>query len=62
MTKPEAVFTAALNTSLSGLAIAVTSAKGQPPATAASTVVPALTQVKNSGNALQSAVSSAGNC
>ena len=54
--------TAALSTSLSGLATAITSAKGQPPATAATTVVPALTQVKNSASALQSAVSSSGKC
>ena len=54
--------TAALSTSLSGLATAITSAKGQPPATAATTIVPALTQVKNSASALQSAVSSSGKC
>ena len=49
--------TAALNTSLSGLETAITSAKGQPPVTAAATVVPAVTQVKNSASALQSAAS-----
>ena len=49
--------TAALNTSLSGLATTITSAKGQPPVTAATAVVPAVTQVKNSASALQSAVS-----
>lgn len=49
--------TAALNTALSGLQTAITSAKGQPPATAATTVVPAVSQVKNSASALQSAAS-----
>ena len=49
--------TAALNTSLSALATAITSAKGQPPVTAAAAVVPAFAQVKNSASALQSAVS-----
>ena len=49
--------TAALSTSLSGLHTAITSAKGQPLATAAETVVPAITQVKNSASALQSAAS-----
>ena len=49
--------TAALSTSLSGLQTAITSAKGQPLATAATTVVPAITQVKNSASALQSAAS-----
>ena len=49
--------TAALNTSLSALETAITSAKGQPPVTAAATVVPAVTQVKNSASALQSAAS-----
>jgi hypothetical protein len=49
--------TAALNTSLSALATAITSAKGQPPATAAAAVVPAVTQVKTSASTLQSAVS-----
>jgi hypothetical protein len=47
----------ALNTSLSGLETAITSAKGQPPATAASAVVSGVTQVKNSASALQSAAS-----
>ena len=47
----------ALQNSLSGLETAITSAKGQPPATAATTVASATTQVKNSANALQSAVS-----
>ena len=54
--------TTALNTSLSALATAITSAKGQPRATAIKTVVPAVTQVKTSASALQSAVSSAGKC
>ena len=49
--------TAALNTSLSSLQTAITSAKGQPLATAAATIVPAVTQVKNSASALQSAAS-----
>ena len=49
--------TAALNTSLSALQTAITSAKGQPPVTAAAAVVPAVTQVKNSASALQSAAS-----
>jgi outer membrane murein-binding lipoprotein Lpp len=49
--------TAALSTSLSGLQTAITSAKGQPPVTAATTVVPAVTQVKSSAGALQSAAS-----
>ena len=49
--------TAALNTSLSGLATTITSEKGQRPVTAAAAVVPAVTQVKNSASALQSAVS-----
>jgi outer membrane murein-binding lipoprotein Lpp len=49
--------TAALSTSLSGLQTAITSAKGQPAATAVTTVVPAVTQVKNSAGALQSAAS-----
>lgn len=47
----------ALQNSLSGLETAITSAKGQPPATAATAVVPALTQVKTSASALQGAVS-----
>ena len=49
--------TAALNTAVSGLATAITSAKGQSPATAATTVVPAVAQVKTSASALQSAAS-----
>ena len=49
--------TAALKTSLSGLQTAITSAKGQPLATTAAAVVPAVTQVKNSASALQSAAS-----
>ena len=52
--------TAALNTAVSALATAITSAKGQPPATAATAVVPAVAQVKTSASTLQSAVS--GNC
>ena len=52
--------TAALSTALSGLQAAVTSAKGQPPLTAATAVASSVTQVKNSTNALQSAAS--GNC
>ena len=52
--------TAALNTAVSGLATAITSAKGQSPATAATTIVPAVAQVKNSASTLQGAVS--GNC
>ena len=48
---------AALNTSLSGLETAITSAKGQPPVTAAAAVASAVTQVKNSASALQSAAS-----
>jgi len=49
--------TAALNTAVSGLQAAITSAKGQPALTAAATVAPSVTQVKNSASALQSAVS-----
>ena len=49
--------TTALNTSLSSLGTAIKSAQGQSPVTAATTVVPAVTQVKNSASALQSAVS-----
>jgi hypothetical protein len=49
--------TAALNTALSGLQTSITSAKGQPALTAASTVASSVTQVKNSASALQSAVS-----
>jgi hypothetical protein len=49
--------TTALNTALSGLKTAITSAKSQPSLTAASAVASAVTQVKNSATALQSAVS-----
>ena len=49
--------TAALQNSVSSLGTAITSAKGQPPLTAAAAVVPAVTQVKTSASALQSAVS-----
>ena len=52
--------TAALNTAVSGLATSIKSAQGQPVATAATAVVPAVAQVKTSASALQSAVS--GNC
>ena len=52
--------TAALNTAVSALAAAITSAKGQPAATAVTAVVPAVAQVKTSASTLQSAVS--GNC
>ena len=49
--------TTALKNSLTSLGTAIKSAKGQPPLTAAEAVVPAVTQVKNSASALQSAVS-----
>ena len=49
--------TTALNNSLSGLGTAITSAKSQPSVSAVSAVVSAVTQVKNSASALQSAVS-----
>ena len=52
--------TAALNTSLSALATAIKSANGQSAATAATTIVPAVAQVKSSADTLQSAVSN--NC
>jgi len=52
--------TAAVNTALSGLQAAITSAKGQPPLTAATAVASSVTQVKNSASSLQSAAS--GNC
>ena len=52
--------TAALNTSLSALQTAITSAKGQPPVTAAAAVASAVTQVKTSASALQDAA--AGKC
>ena len=49
--------TTALKNSLASLQSAISSAKGQPPLTAATAVVPAVTQVKNSASALQSAAS-----
>ncbi len=49
--------TTALENSLSSLGNAIKSAKGQPPLTAASAVVPAVTQVKNSASSLESAAS-----
>ena len=49
--------TTALQNSLSSLENAIKSAKGQPPLTAASAVVPAVTQVKNSASSLESAAS-----
>jgi hypothetical protein len=49
--------TTALQNSLSGLNTAIKSAKGQPPATAASAVASSVTQVKTSASTLQSAVS-----
>jgi hypothetical protein len=49
--------TTALNNSLSSLATAIKSAQGQPPLTAAATVVSSVAQVKNSASALQSAIS-----
>ena len=48
--------TTALKNSLSSLDTAIKSAKGQPPLTAATAVVPAVTQVKTSASNLQSAV------
>ena len=48
--------TTALHNSLSSLENAVKSAKGEPPLTAAVAVVPAVTQVKTSATALQSAI------
>jgi hypothetical protein len=48
--------TTALKNSLSSLDTAIKSAKGQPPLTAATAVVPAVTQVKSSASALESAV------
>ena len=54
--------TAALQYSLSALATTIKSAKGQPPATAATAIVPAVAQVKTAASNLQSAVSSAGKC
>jgi hypothetical protein len=50
--------TAALNTAVSGLQTAITSAKGQPPATAATAVVSSVSQVKSSSSDLQNAISS----
>jgi len=52
--------TTALQNSVSSLGTAITSAKGQPPLTAAAAVAPAVAQVKTSASALQSAIS--GNC
>ena len=49
--------TTALQNSLSSLENAIKSAKGQPPLTAASAVVPAVMQVKNSASSLESAAS-----
>jgi hypothetical protein len=49
--------TMALQNSVSSLGTAITSAKGQPLLTAAAAVAPAVTQVKTSASALQSAVS-----
>ena len=49
--------TTALQNSLSNLESAIKSAQGQRSVTAAAAVVPAVTQVKNSASALQSAVS-----
>ena len=49
--------TTALQNSLSSLENAIKSAQGQRPPNAAAAVVPAVTQVKNSASALQSAVS-----
>ena len=49
--------TTALENSLSSLETAIKSAKGQPSLTAAAAVVPAVTQVKTSASALESAVS-----
>jgi hypothetical protein len=46
-----------LQNSVSGLGAAITSAKGQPPLTAAAAVAPAIAQVKTSASAVQSAVS-----
>ena len=51
--------TAALNTEVSGLQTAITSAKGQPPLTAATAVASSVSQVKSSASTLQSAVSGA---
>ena len=51
--------TTALQNSVSSLGTAITSAKGQPPLTAAAAVAPAVAQVKTSASAVQSAVSGA---
>ena len=51
--------TTALQNSLSSLENAITSAKGQPPLNAAAAVAPAVTQVKTSASAVQSAASGA---
>ena len=51
--------TSALQNSVSSLGTAITSAKGQPPLTAATAVASSVTQVKTSASALQSAVSGA---
>jgi len=48
--------TAALNSALSGLQNAITSAKAQPSVTAVAAVTSSVTQVKNSASALQSAL------
>jgi hypothetical protein len=52
--------TTALNTAVSGLQTAITSAKGQPPVTAATAVASSVVQVKSSASDLQNAIS--GNC
>jgi hypothetical protein len=52
--------TTALKNSLSSLETAIKSAQGQPPVTAAATVVSPVAQVKSSASTLESAVS--GNC
>jgi hypothetical protein len=49
--------TTALQNSVSSLGAAITSAKGQPPLTAAAAVASSVAQVKTSASALQSAVS-----
>jgi hypothetical protein len=49
--------TTALQNSVSSLGTAITSAKGQPPLTAAAAVASSVTQVKTSASALQSAIS-----
>ena len=49
--------TTALQNSVSSLGAAITSAKGQPPLTAATAVASAVAQVKTSASAVQSAVS-----